>query len=375
MRTASLHWQGPVVAIMSRVDHAARRARLADRLGEHGLDAMLVSRLVNVRYLTGFTGSNGWLLLARDGGGTFFTDGRYEEQSSHEVADLDRRIIGSKLSAAFADACRSTGAARVGFESAGLSYRSWRELDDLDGLTMEPLESEVERLRWVKDADELRLLERAQRITDDAFERVTGKLAEGVSEQRAAFELEQAMREAGAERVGFDTIVAFGSNAAEPHHHPTDRQLRRGDVVKIDFGCVVDGYHSDMTRTVAFGEASGQLREVYEIVRLAQEAGAAAVRAGASGADADVAARSIIEDAGHGEAFAHSLGHGVGLEIHEGPTLRKGSEDVLPEAAVVTVEPGIYLPGVLGVRIEDSVVVERDGARPLPSTTKDLVVL
>ena len=336
---------------------------------------MLVSRLVNVRYLTGFSGSNGWLLLAPDGGGTFFTDARYEEQSSHQVADLDRRIIGSKFAEAFSDVCRSAGAARVGFEVAGLTYRSWRELDDLDGLSLEPLESEVERQRWAKDADELRLLEQAQRITDDAFERVTGKLVEGVTEQRVAFELEQAVREAGAERIGFDTIVAFGSSAAEPHHHPTDRQLRRGDVVKIDFGCVVDGYHSDMTRTVSFGEPSSQMRDIYGVVQRAQEVGAAAVRSGVAGAEADDAARGVIEEAGYGEAFAHSLGHGVGLEIHEGPTLRKGSGDLLPDGAVVTVEPGIYLPGVGGVRIEDSVVVEGDGARPLPATTKELVVL
>ncbi len=336
---------------------------------------MLVSRLVNVRYLTGFTGSNGWLLLGRDGGGTFFTDPRYEEQSSHEVTGLEHRIIGSKLPEALAEAGRAAGAERIGFEAAGLTFRAWRDLDDLEGFSLVPLEDEVERLRWVKDADELELLERAQRITDEAFERVTGKLAEGIMEERVAFELEQAMREGGAERVGFDTIVAFGPNAAEPHHRPTDRPLRRGDVVKIDFGCVAGGYHSDMTRTVAFGEADDRLREIYDIVRRAHQAGAAAVRAGVSGGEADRASRAVIEEAGHGERFAHSLGHGVGLEIHEGPTLRKGSEDVLPEGAVVTVEPGIYLPGFGGVRIEDAVVVEEGGARALPTTTKDLVIL
>ena len=190
-----------------------------------------------------------------------------------------------------------------------------------------------------------------------------------------AFELEQAMREAGAERVGFDTIVAFGPSAAEPHHRPTERPLERGDMVKLDFGCVADGYHSDMTRTIAFGEPAERLRDAYDVVLRAHLAGIGALRADAVAGDVDAAARGVIEEAGLGDAFAHSLGHGVGLEIHEGPTLRRGSEDRLPAGAVVTVEPGVYLPGVGGVRIEDAVVVEDGGARPLPSTSKELLIL
>jgi Xaa-Pro aminopeptidase len=196
-----------------------------------------------------------------------------------------------------------------------------------------------------------------------------------VTERQAGFELDLAMRELGAEQIGFDTIVAFGESAAEPHHRPSDRELRRGDVVKMDFGCVIEGYHSDMTRTVAFGEPDARLREVYEVVLRAQLTGIEAVRAGVTGADADEAARTVIRDAGHGERFGHSLGHGVGLEIHEGPSLRSGSEDVLPRGAVVTVEPGAYIPGLGGVRIEDMVVVEDGGCRPLPRTPKDLLVL
>ncbi|MGH2764521.1 MAG: M24 family metallopeptidase, partial [Actinomycetota bacterium] len=238
-----------------------------------------------------------------------------------------------------------------------------------------PIEDDVERLRWAKDPGEIALVERAQRLTDEAFDRVIGKLSEGVTERQVAFELDLAMREMGAERVGFDTIVAFGENAAEPHHGPGDRALRRGDVVKMDFGCVADGYHSDMTRTVAFGEPDGRLRDIHAVVLEAQLAGIEAVRAGVTGAEADRAARSVIEGAGHGEHFGHSLGHGVGLEIHEGPTLRAGSEDVLPEGTVVTVEPGVYVPGLGGVRIEDMVVVEGSGCRPLPRTPRDLLVL
>jgi Xaa-Pro aminopeptidase len=356
------------------VNHAYRRSRLHDRLEELGLDAVLVTRQVNVRYLTGFTGSNGQL-LAVPGGGVFLTDSRYEEQSRREVPDLRRVTYPRKLAGALAEAAAAEGVRRVGFEAAGMTYRSWRELADLDEIDLEPLEEEVEWLRWTKHPEEVGLLERAQEVTDAAFDRVIGKLAEGVTERQVAFELDLAMREIGAERVGFDTIVAFGVNAAEPHHGPSERALRRGDVVKMDFGCVVDGYHSDMTRTVAFGEPGARLREIHALVLRAQLAGIDAIRSGITGQEADRAARSVIEDAGLGDRFGHSLGHGVGLEIHEGPTLRIGSDDVLPEGAVVTVEPGVYVPGLGGVRIEDAVVVGTDGCRPLPRTPKDLLVL
>ncbi len=356
------------------MDHASRRSRLHHRPGALGLDAVLITRLVNVRYLTGFTGSNGQL-LAVPGRGVFFTDSRYEEQSRREIQDLRRVIYPQKLAPALAEAAETEGVRRIGFEAGGMTYRTWRELAAVDGIELEPLEEEVERLRWAKDPEEIALLERAQEVADAAFDRVIGKLAEGVTERQVAFELDLAMREIGAERVGFDTIVAFGESAAEPHHGPSDRALRRGDVVKMDFGCVVGGYHSDMTRTVAFGEPDPRLRDLHDLVLRAQLAGIEAVRAGITGREVDRASRSMIEEAGLGERFGHSLGHGVGLEIHEGPTLRTGSEDVLPAGAVVTVEPGVYVPGLGGVRIEDAVAVDERGGRPLPRTTKDLLVL
>lgn len=357
------------------MDHALRRNRLASRLPDLGAEALLVTRLPNVRYLTGFTGSNAQVLLTADGGGSFFTDPRYEEQSSHEVLDLPRVVYRPDFLAVFADACREAGAARVGFESNGVTYRFHERLAGTEGVELIPLLDEVERQRWVKDPEEIGLIERAQELTDEGFERITAKLTEGMTERESALELEEAMRRAGAERIAFDTIVAFGESAAEPHHHPTDRPLRRGDVVKLDFGCVAGGYNSDMTRTVAFGEPSQELREVYEVVRRAQEAGTAAVRPGVQGGEPDAAARKVIEDAGFGERFGHSLGHGVGLEVHEGPSLRKEGTDELPAGAVVTVEPGVYLPGVGGVRIEDMVVVTEDGARPLPRTTRELLII
>jgi Xaa-Pro aminopeptidase len=355
------------------VDHSARRALLAARISELDADAFLITRLPNVRHLTGFTGSNGQLVLTRDGG-LFLTDGRYMEQSAHEVPDLDRRPYSGEFGAAFAQAVSELGVRRVAFESTGVTYRTYQTLEPA-GAELIPTLDEVERLRWVKDPEELAFLEAAQGLADDAFELVVGKLTEGMTEREVAFELDTALRRAGAEHTSFDTIVAFGESATEPHHSPTGRALQRGDMVKLDFGSVVDGYHSDMTRTFAFGEPDPGLKEIYQLVLQAQQAGIDAVRPGITGGDADRAAREIIAGAGYGDRYPHSLGHGVGLEVHEGPSLRAGGTDVLPEGAVVTVEPGIYVPGLGGVRIEDMVAVTAEGCRPIPRTSRELVIL
>ena len=354
------------------MDHASRRRRLVGRLQELGVDAFLVTRLPNVRYLAGFTGSNGQLLVTMDGG-MFLTDGRYEEQSAREVPGLPAKIYSGEFARPFGEACGELGARAVAFEAAGLTFRSYEDLSGAQ-VKLVPTRDEVERIRWIKDSEEVELLRAAQALTDDGFDFITKQLVEGVTEQEVAFELETFLRRGG-DGVAFDTIVAFGESAAEPHHSPTDRPLSHGDVVKMDFGARVDGYHADMTRTVAFGSASSELEEIYEIVRRAQQAGVDAVKAGVTGAQADRAAREIIVQAGYGDQFKHSLGHGVGLEVHEGPSLRVTSEDVLPEGTEVTVEPGNYLHGVGGVRIEDMVEVTSAGARVMPRTTKELVVL
>jgi Xaa-Pro aminopeptidase len=356
------------------VDFSQRRSRLASRLPELGADAFFVNRLPNVRYLTGFSGSNGQAILTADGG-LFLTDGRYAEQSRREVPDLERRVYGSDLVGALAAAFTGLGAKRVAFESGGVTYKLYSELAGTRTVELVATDGEVEHLRWVKDPEEVELLDWAQAIADEAFQAITGKLVEGVTERETALELDITMRHLGAGGLSFDTIVAFGENAAEPHHEPTDRPLMSGDVVKMDFGAMVGGYHSDMTRTLAFGEPLPQLREVYEIVKRAQQAGVDAVRSGVSGGAVDDVVRRIIADAGYGEQFQHPLGHGVGLEIHEGPSLRHGGSDVLPERAVVTVEPGVYLEGFGGVRIEDMVEVLADGSRVIPATPKDLIVL
>lgn len=355
------------------MDHAARRARLTERLAEIGADAMLVTSLPNVRYLTGFSGSNGQALVGeRDA--IFLTDGRYDGQSRREVGEMRRSIYTTDLVGAIAAACRDLGARRIAFEATALTYRRHAELAAA-GLDLVPTDGEVERLRVAKDAEERSALSTAQAIADRAYASVIGSVRAGVTEREVALALEVAGRQEGADGPSFETIVAFGENAAEPHHRPADRELRKSDVVKVDFGCVVDGYHSDMTRTVAFGGIDGRLREVYEVVHRAHEAGASAVRAGATCGDADRASRQVVNDAGYGEHYRHPLGHGVGLEIHEAPMLRAGSDEPLARGTVVTVEPGVYLDGVGGVRIEDMVEVTEDGARPLPVTTKELVVL
>jgi Xaa-Pro aminopeptidase len=233
----------------------------------------------------------------------------------------------------------------------------------------------VEALRWIKDADELELLRAAQRVTDDAFDDILDRLAVGMTERQVAHDVELALRRHGADAMAFDPIVAFGEQAAEPHHAPGHRILEEGDVIKVDFGAVVGGYHADMTRTVAFGSPAPELRKIHDVVRQAQQAGIDAVRAGAGGAEIDGISRAVIADAGYGERFTHGLGHGVGLEIHEGPGLGATSEDTLPVGAVVTVEPGVYVPGLGGVRIEDMVEVTADGCEVLGSSSRELIEL
>jgi Xaa-Pro aminopeptidase len=354
------------------VDHAARRSRLAERFSDLGVEAFLATRLPNVRYLTGYTGSNGQAIVTPQGG-IFFTDGRYEEQSRHEVPDLRRRMYSGAFAPQFAWGCGELGLSRVGFEPAGVTYETFQALSDT-GVQLVPAANEVELLRWTKDPEELGFIRAAQEVTDRAFDLICGELAEGITEKQAAFQLDTFMRREG-DGLAFDTIVAFGENAAEPHHTPTSRPLARGELAKMDFGALMAGYHSDMTRTVSFGHPPARMKEIYDVVQLAQEAGVGAVRAGVVAKDVDRVTRDLIAEAGYGEAFKHGLGHGVGLEIHEGPSLRMTSDDVLPEGAVVTVEPGIYLAGVGGVRIEDMVEVTAHGCRVIPRTAKDLVTL
>jgi len=349
-----------------------RRDRLRSRLAELGADSVLVTRLPNVRYLTGFTGTYGQTLVTEDWT-VLLTDRRYEAQSARECPGVEVRV-GTELGPALLSAANDLGAPRMAFESAGVTHLMFGSLDAL-GLELVPTVGLVEPLRWAKDETELAALRGAQAVADEVFEIVAGKLAEGMTERDVALEIDLGVRRLGAEGPAFDTIVAFGEHAAEPHHRPTDRPLGRGDVVKLDFGSIVDGYHSDMTRTVSFGEPPAALREVHAAVLAAQQAGIDRLAAGVTGGEVDRAARDVVEEAGYGDAFTHGLGHGVGLEIHEGPSLRARGEDVLPAGAVVTVEPGVYLPGLGGVRIEDMVLVREGPGLGLAAAPRELLVL
>ena len=358
---------------------STRRDAIRTRLSDLGVDGLLVTKLVNVRYLTGYSGTNGQVLI--DGDDVFFTDPRYEEQSARECADIERIVYstqpaavaaGGGMMGSIAAAVKRAGIARLGVEAAHMSLATASRLrGTLDGVELIETDGVVEDVRLVKSADEVEQLRAACAIGDQGLERLLPTLAEGQSEVEVAAALEDAMRRLGSEGLSFDTIVAFGEQAAEPHHRPTDRRLKSGDLIKIDFGATSRGYHSDMTRTVAFGRPSDAMREVYDLVKGAQQAGLDAVRPGITTGDVDAAARGYLTERGHD--FGHGTGHGVGLEVHEAPSVRAGAADVLREGMVITVEPGIYLPGVGGVRIEDTVVVTADGCDILTRSTKDLI--
>jgi Xaa-Pro aminopeptidase len=365
---------------------AQRRERLRAIAAERGLDAVLVTNLLNVRYLTGFTGSNGALLLVTDpdGADVFGTDGRYTTQAGMQVPDVELLINRATVAALAAEAVRR-GAGRIGYESHEVTVDGLHALqrvlvDAAAGGGLPELASvrrAVELLRAVKDDGEIETLRRACAVADQALAElaVEGALRPGRTELQVGRELDARMLALGAEAPSFETIVATGANSAIPHHRPDTTELRAGDFLKLDFGATVDGYHSDMTRTLVLGHAAEWQREIYELVAVAQAAGRAAVAAGADVVAVDAAARDVITEAGYGEHFSHGLGHGVGLEIHEAPGISPLGAGSLAAGMAVTVEPGVYLPGHGGVRIEDTLVVTADAPELLTLTSKELLVL
>jgi Xaa-Pro aminopeptidase len=361
------------------MSHLRRREALRERLRGLELDAMLVTEARNLRYLTGFTGSNGALLVHADGeaASAFCTDGRYRTQSQQQVPDL-RRIIDRSCPVRLANQATEAGIGRLGFESHVVTVDGHAALAKVTGPdVLVPASRVVETLRLIKDDTEISTLRAACAAADAALAGLLaeGGLRPGRTEREIARDLEAAMVAAGAAGPSFETIVATGANSAVPHHRPTDAQLQRGDLLKMDFGALVEGYHSDMTRTVVLGEPARWQLELYNVVAAAQAAGRAALRAGADVRSVDAAARNVISQAGHGEDFVHSLGHGVGLQIHEAPTLSQFGVGTLAAGMAVTVEPGVYLAGRGGVRIEDTLVVTDGEPELLTLTTKDLVVV
>lgn len=345
------------------------------------MDALLVSDLLNVRYLTGFTGSNAALVVyAGDRPAVLATDSRYRTQAARQAPDTElvieracgRHLVGRAL---------ADGAVRVGFESHVVTVDGYdalsRELSGHRGAELVRGSGMVESLREVKDAGELALLRLACEAADAALTELIekGGLRPGRTERAVARELEALMGEHGADGPSFETIVATGANSAVPHHRPTDAVLARGDFVKIDFGALVGGYHSDMTRTFVLGTVASWQREIYDLVAAAQRAGREALAAGAELCAVDAASRDVIAGAGYGEHFGHGLGHGVGLQIHEAPGINAAATGSLRAGAVVTVEPGVYLPDRGGVRIEDTLAVRDSGPELLTRFSKNLAVL
>jgi Xaa-Pro aminopeptidase len=352
-----------------------RPTRLTELLAAADLDVLLVTGLVNVRYLTGYTGSNG-LALVGPGLRRFVTDFRYLEQAAAEVDPaFDRIQAPVELLDGLADALPG-GSLRLGFEAAHTSVTQHAFLRErlADRIELAPTADLVESLRAVKDAAEIATVRAATVLADDSFERLLQDGLVGRSEREVAIALEHDMVLRGARRPSFDTIVAAGPHGALPHAMPRDVEIRAGDLVVIDWGAQLDDYCSDCTRTVAAGEPTAEAREVYELVLEAQQAGVDAVRADRATAEVDGVARDIIAAAGHGDNFGHGLGHGVGLDVHEAPWLRRRSDEVLRAGNVVTVEPGVYLAGRFGVRIEDLLAVTEDGAEVLTSVSKQLIV-
>jgi Xaa-Pro aminopeptidase len=329
-------------------------------------EPFLVTAPVNVRYLTGFESTNAALLIERERA-RLFTDFRYAERAREVVGvefEETKRYLYSDLPARLPQ--------RVVFEADALTYANYEFLRE-GGIELVPRRGLVESLRAVKEPQEVDAIRRATEVTNQTYERLAREQFEGRTEKELAWRMEQLFHDCGADGLAFPVDIAAGPTAASPHAVPGDRVVQESELVLIDAGALVDGYCSDCTRTFAVGDVSESLREVYELVRHAQQAGLDAVRAGVSGREVDAAARAVIAEAGYGENFGHGLGHGLGLLVHEGPNLRPESDEVLAAGNVVTVEPGIYLSGVAGIRIEDLVVVSDGGCEVLTSFPKGLI--
>jgi Xaa-Pro aminopeptidase len=351
----------------------------ADRLGRlrsgfPETDTLLILSEKNIRYLTGFTGGDGALMAGPDWL-TLLVDGRYVTQARAEAGEAGIFEF-RKRADGIVEVARRHGVGSIGFESSVLGVAEYLRLKEtLPEVSFLPLSPDFELLRAVKDEAEVGRIREAARVAGEALATVREMIRPGVREREIALELEYRMRRGGAEQVSFETIVAAGANSALPHATPGCREIADGDCVMIDYGAVCCGYHSDETCTFIVGHASERQREVYQLVREAHDRAIGAIRAGVSCGEIDRIARSHLDAAGLGSAFSHGTGHGVGLDVHEAPRLAAGREELLRAGMVVTVEPGVYLPGLWGIRIEDTVLVTEAGSEILTPTAKDLTVI
>lgn len=349
-----------------------RLQALAARLPER--TAALISAPHHLQYLTGYPSGESWLLLTREVA-YFLTDFRYIELAQQTVAGAECRMV-TKLSDELTALVQRHGITAVLIEAAHTTATEYKRLASFLPVQDGELDTWLSELREIKTEDEIRRVEQAQALTEAGFDHIVQYIREGMTEREVALELEFYIRRQGAQRVAFDFIVVSGANGSQPHGIPSDKPIRRGDFITMDFGAVVDGYHSDMTRTVALGAVSDEQRAVYDTVLQAQRASLSVLRAGLSCREGDAAARRVIEAAGYGDCFGHGTGHGVGVEIHEEPRLSpRAGEKPLRAGHLVTVEPGIYIAGSFGVRIEDMVVITEDGCRDLTHSPKDLLCL
>jgi Xaa-Pro aminopeptidase len=368
------------------MDYKLRQNELRKRLASSQLDGHLVSHLLNIQYLCGFTGSAG-LLLVEEAGSTFFTDVRYDTQGREEVKGAKVIIARKALLNALGERIAArrkksrTKGWTIGIEAEHVTVAERKRLADLLplGVRLRNAPALVEKMRMVKDEDELRLIREAVKLGATLFDRALKVLRPGMKECELAAEMEYVARRAGAEEMSFPTIIASGARSALPHGRASEQAIAPGGFVVCDFGVILGGYCSDQTRTVWVGPASGrdaeEARQAYEAVREAQEAAIAAVRPGISAGDVDAAARKVLRKAGLGRYFTHSTGHGVGLEIHEAPRVAAGQKEVLRPGMVITIEPGVYFPGKWGVRIEDMVAVNEGGCEVLTPTGKDFLAV
>jgi Xaa-Pro aminopeptidase len=359
--------------------HVTRRSLAQAKVADSDVDAVLITHLPNVRYLSGLASSNAAMLVPATGECVLATDSRYALAAQRACPDLEV-LVERFLVPALGLVAAGRGYRKLAFEAQHLTVAGHAQLAaEAAGLELVPFGEKIEELRMVKDDDELGLLTTACQISCRAFEELLPQIKPGMTERELATQLERRMVDLGAEGLAFDTIVASGPNGALPHHRAGERPLEKGDLVTIDFGALYAGYHADMTRTISLGEPAQWQRDTYDLVARAQQAGLDAARPGASLGEVDAAARDLIDEAGHCEHFKHGLGHGVGLEVHEAPMLGYDSTGRLADRVPVTIEPGVYLPDQGGVRIEDIIVVGGNGTSGsghlLTTTTRELLAL
>ncbi|WP_458412537.1 M24 family metallopeptidase [Schinkia sp. CFF1] len=351
-----------------------RLKQIREKLNEFGLDGLLITNSKNRRYMTGFTGTAGIVVISLTKA-VFITDFRYVEQAKNQVKNYEIVQHKGPIHEEVASLVKELGIKKLGFEQDEMTYGTYKLYDNIVSAQLVPTSGMIESLRLIKCEDEIQILKEAAAIADQAFEHILKVIKPGVTELVVSNELEFYMRKLGATSSSFDTIVASGERSALPHGVASNKVINTGELVTLDFGAYYKGYCSDITRTVAVGEISDDLKNIYDIVLQAQLRGMNGVRAGMTGKQADALTRDYIAEKGYGDYFGHSTGHGIGLDIHEGPALSMKSDTVLVPGMVVTVEPGIYLQGVGGVRIEDDIVITKDGNAALTQSPKQLIQL